>query len=77
MAVIKVVLDAKLLKAANIAAKKEKVNRSSLIRSALRYHLMRLLTLELEEQERQAYLAKPQQPEEYLPWLKISEWPED
>jgi metal-responsive CopG/Arc/MetJ family transcriptional regulator len=42
MQVIQIVLDAKLLKAAETAAKRHKVNRSELIRKALREHLRRL-----------------------------------
>ena len=49
METIQVVLDAKLLKAADVAAKRQKVNRSALIRQALEQHLKRLHDLELEE----------------------------
>ena len=41
METIQVVLDAKLLKAADSAAKRQKVNRSALIRQALEEHLQR------------------------------------
>jgi metal-responsive CopG/Arc/MetJ family transcriptional regulator len=41
METIQVVLDRKLLKAANIAAKQQKVNRSALIRHALQEYLTR------------------------------------
>lgn len=77
MATIQVVLDAKLLKAANLAAKQQKVNRSALIRVALQEHLKRMRTRDLVERDRQGYLAKPQQPDEYLPWAEIAAWPED
>jgi metal-responsive CopG/Arc/MetJ family transcriptional regulator len=76
MQTIQVVLDSKLLKAADVAAKRQKVNRSYLIRNALREHLKRLRELELEEQERRGYLAKPQREEEYRPWEDIASWPE-
>ncbi|MGH9640253.1 MAG: ribbon-helix-helix protein, CopG family, partial [Bryobacteraceae bacterium] len=39
METIQVVLDAKLLRAAEVAAKRQKVNRSALIRRALQEHL--------------------------------------
>jgi metal-responsive CopG/Arc/MetJ family transcriptional regulator len=68
MATIQVVLDAKLLKAADRAAKREKVNRSALIRQALEEHLKKLKRLELEERDRRGYLAQPQKPDEYLGW---------
>jgi metal-responsive CopG/Arc/MetJ family transcriptional regulator len=77
MATIQVVLDAKLLKAANVAAKRGKVNRSALIRKALEEHLKRLKVLELEERDRRGYLAKPQQPDEYRGWESIAAWPDD
>jgi len=71
------VLDTKLLKAANAAAKREKLNRSALIRKALEEHLKKLKVLELEEQERRGYLAKPQLPDEYRGWEAIAAWPPD
>jgi metal-responsive CopG/Arc/MetJ family transcriptional regulator len=74
---IQVVLDTKLLKAADTAAKRQKVNRSALVRQALREHLMRLGVLELEERDRRGYQARPQRIEEYLPWEEAASWPED
>lgn len=77
METIQVVLDAKLLKAADTAAKKEKVNRSALMRRALEEHLKRLHIRELEERDRRGYQAKPQRREEYMPWEKTAARPED
>ena len=77
METIQVVLDSKLLKAANAAAKRQKVNRSALIRDALREHLKRLRQLSLVEQDRRGYEAQPQQEEEYLIWAENAAWPED
>lgn len=77
METIQVVLDTKLLKAADTAAKRQKVNRSALIRQALQEHLKRLRVLELEERDRRGYQAQPQRSEEYLPWEEIASWPED
>jgi metal-responsive CopG/Arc/MetJ family transcriptional regulator len=74
MATIQVVLDAKLLKAANAAAKRGS-NRSALIRKALEEHLKRLKVLEMEEQERRAYLAQPQRSDECFGWESIAAWP--
>jgi metal-responsive CopG/Arc/MetJ family transcriptional regulator len=74
---IQVVLDAKLLKAADVAAKRQKVNRSALIREALQEHLKRLHIRELEERDRRGYEAQPQRAEEYGPWEEIAVWPED
>ena len=76
METIQVVLDTKLLKAADVAAKRQKVNRSALIRTALQQHLKRLHELELEEQDRRGYLAQPQREEEFRNWEDAAAWPE-
>ncbi len=75
METIQIVLDAKLLKAADIAAKRQKLNRSALIRQALQEHLKRLRVVELEERDRRGYQAEPQRIEEYLPWQEAAAWP--
>jgi len=77
METIQVVLDAKLLKAADSAARRRKVNRSALIREALHEHLKRLQTRELEEQDRRGYIARPQQAEEFRVWEDAAAWPKD
>jgi metal-responsive CopG/Arc/MetJ family transcriptional regulator len=77
METIQVVLDPKLLRAADLAARRQKVNRSALIRQALQEHLRRLRTLDLEERDRRGYQAQPQRLEEYLPWEETAAWPED
>ena len=76
MHIIQVVLDEKLLNAADAAAKRRKLNRSALIRDALQRHLKHLRQMELEEQERRGYLAKPQREEEYRAWEDAAVWPE-
>jgi metal-responsive CopG/Arc/MetJ family transcriptional regulator len=76
METIQVVLDTKLLKAADLAAKRQKVNRSALIRDALQQHLKRLRELELEERDRRGYLAQPQRKEEFRIWEDAAAWPE-
>ncbi|MGD0045959.1 MAG: ribbon-helix-helix protein, CopG family [Bryobacteraceae bacterium] len=75
MVTIQVVLDAKLLRAADLAAKRRKVNRSALIRQALDQHLKRLHDLELEERDRRGYLAQPQREEEFRIWEDAAAWP--
>jgi metal-responsive CopG/Arc/MetJ family transcriptional regulator len=77
MQTIQVVMDAKLLKAADTAAKRRKVNRSALIRQALQEHLSRVRMMDLEERDRRGYEAHPQRVEEYLPWEETAAWPED
>ena len=76
METIQVVLDTKLLKATDLAAKRHKLNRSALIRQALQQHLKRLRELELEERDRRGYLAQPQREEEYRIWEDAAAWPE-
>ena len=65
METIHVVLDAKLLKATDFAAKRQKANRSALIRHALQQQLKRLREVELEERDRCGYLAKPQRQQDF------------
>ena len=76
METIQVVLDARLLRAADLAARRQKVNRSELIRHALRQHLKRLRELELEEQDRRGYVAQPQREDEFRVWEDAAAWPE-
>jgi metal-responsive CopG/Arc/MetJ family transcriptional regulator len=76
METIQVVLDTKLLKATDFAAKRQKVNRSALIREALQQHLKRLREMELEERDRRGYLAQPQREKEFRMWEHAAAWPE-
>lgn len=64
MATVQIVLDKELLKAADQEARRRKVNRSELVRQALREHLRRIAIRELEERDREGYLRQPQTPEE-------------
>ena len=75
METIQVVLDRKLLKAADLAAKRHQVNRSALIRQALQRHLKHLHDLELEDRDRRGYLARPQREEEFRIWEDAASWP--
>lgn len=75
METIQVVLDRKLLQAANSAAKRHHLNRSALIRQALDRHLKHLHELELEDRDRRGYLAHPQREEEFRIWEDAASWP--
>jgi len=75
METIQVVLDKKLLKAADLAAKRYELNRSALIRQALDRHLKYLHELELEDRDRRGYLAHPQREEEFRKWEDAASWP--
>jgi metal-responsive CopG/Arc/MetJ family transcriptional regulator len=74
---IQVVLNARLLRAADIAAKRQKMNRSALIRQALQEHLKRLHVLDLEQRDRRGYKAQPQPVDEYRGWEEAAAWPDD
>ena len=75
METIQVVLDRRLLQATNLAAKRQHINRSALIRHALERHLKHLRDLELEERDRRGYQAKPQREEEFRVWEDVASWP--
>jgi metal-responsive CopG/Arc/MetJ family transcriptional regulator len=77
METIQVVLDAKLLKKADAAAKRQKVNRSALIRSALQEHLKKLHTLDLEARDQRGYTLLPQREDEFRGWEDVAAWPEN
>jgi metal-responsive CopG/Arc/MetJ family transcriptional regulator len=75
METIQVVLDTKLLQAADRAAHRTKQNRSALIRDALREHLRRLEIRALEERDRNGYASEPQMYPEALVWEAEAAWP--
>ena len=77
METIQVVLDSKLLRAADWAARRSKLNRSALIREALREHLKRLEIRELEQRDRKGYELGPQQDDELPGWESEAAWPAD
>ena len=77
METIQIVLDAKLLKAADRAAKREKMNRSALIRDALRSHLKRLEARQREERDRAGYMGSRTSEAEGVVWEAEAAWPED
>lgn len=59
METIQVVLDSKLLHATDRAARRTRLNRSALIREAIRQHLKSLEIRELEERDRKGYELAP------------------
>ena len=74
METIQVVLDKKLLQAADKAARRTKQNRSALVRDALREHLLRLERRAKQEQDRQGYLKHPQTRDESHMWESEVAW---
>ena len=75
METIQVVLEAGLLRAADRAARRTKLNRSALIRNALREHLRRLDIRELEERDHKGYRVSPQGGDELSGWETEAAWP--
>lgn len=75
METIQVVLEAGLLRATDRAARRKKLNRSALIRDALREHLRRLEIRELEERDRKGYRVSPQDGDEVSGWESEAAWP--
>ena len=77
METIQLVIDEKLLQASDQAAKKAKLNRSELVRIALREHLRRLEILESEQRDQQGYEKLPQSTRaEESAWEAEAVWPE-
>jgi metal-responsive CopG/Arc/MetJ family transcriptional regulator len=77
METIQVVIDEKLLQASDRAAKKAKLNRSELIRLALREHLQRMHILDAEQRDQRGYEKLPQSTAaEDSGWEVEAVWPE-
>jgi metal-responsive CopG/Arc/MetJ family transcriptional regulator len=76
METVQIVLDQKLLRATDKAARRIKQKRSALVREALREHLRRLELHAKEERDRAGYARQPQQDESRL-WEAESVWPEE
>jgi metal-responsive CopG/Arc/MetJ family transcriptional regulator len=77
MGTVQIVLGKELLKAADRAARRRRVNRSALVREALREHLKRLAVREREQQDRAGYEARPIEPGEFDSWDTVAAWPDE
>ena len=75
METIQIVIDTKLLEATDRAARRTKLNRSALVRAALREHLRNLKTRELEERDRRGYEARLDEGDESADWESEAQWP--
>jgi len=76
METIQVVLGSTLLRAADGAARRARVNRSALVREALHEYLKRLKTQELEARDRTGYAEHPAVSTEAADWEQVATWPE-
>ena len=77
METVQIVIDAELLKAADRAARQNKVNRSALVRDALREYLKKLRYAELERLDREGYENEPDTVGDLGVWQGVAAWPED
>ena len=77
MEIVQIVLDKKLLLAADQVAKRTRRNRSALVRDALREHLRRLELRASEERDRQGYSRDPQADAEAQSWESEAAWPNE
>lgn len=75
MEIVQIVLDKKLLRATDEAARKSNRNRSALVRDALREHLRRLELRRREDRDRAGYAQHPQTEPESLVWETEAAWP--
>jgi len=75
--IVQIVLDKKLLHAADQAAKRTKRNRSALVRDALREHLRRLELRASEERDRQGYARLSPADTEARGWESEATWPQE
>jgi metal-responsive CopG/Arc/MetJ family transcriptional regulator len=75
MKTIQIVLDQKLLRAADLAARRTGQSRSALVRDALREHLRRLAIRELEERDRAGYSKESSAKTESSAWEAEAAWP--
>jgi len=76
METIQVVLDTELRIAADQAASRYRLNRSQLVREALREYLLRLETGAREERDREGYRKNPPMCQDAQAWERVAAWPE-
>jgi len=76
METIQIVLDSELRIAADQAARRFRLNRSQLVREALREYLLRLETKAREERDCEGYRKTPPVPGEAQGWESEAAWPE-
>jgi metal-responsive CopG/Arc/MetJ family transcriptional regulator len=75
MGIVQIVIDKKLLEAADRAATETNRNRSALVRDAIKEHLQRLEARRREERDRVGYSRQRQLPLQTLAWEKEAVWP--
>jgi metal-responsive CopG/Arc/MetJ family transcriptional regulator len=76
MEIVQIVLDEELRIAADKAARKSRLNRSQLVREALREYLLRLEMKAREARDREGYAKKPPAHGDWQAWESEAAWPE-
>ena len=74
---IQVVIEGELLRHVDRVARRLKLNRSALIREALRRHLKELHVRSREEADRRGYERRPENGDALNVWAAVASWPED
>jgi len=74
---VQIVLDETLLRATDDAARRVKLNRSALVREALREYLGKLRVAELERRDRQGFERLPDTADDLDAWERAAAWPDD
>ena len=74
---IQVVMEDELLRRVDKAVARLKVNRSALVRQALRQHLGQLRVREREVADRRGYERVPEKGSDLAAWDSVTAWPED
>jgi len=72
---IQIVIEADLLLETDRAARRCRLNRSALVREALRAHLRRLATEERERRDRAGYVRTPDTG--FDVWDRVTAWPDE
>jgi metal-responsive CopG/Arc/MetJ family transcriptional regulator len=75
METIQIVIEKELLRATDRAARQRRLNRSALVREALRAHLRRLAVSERERRDRAGYASAADT--EFSPWDRLTAWPDE
>lgn len=72
---IQIVIEKELLRATDRAARQRRLNRSALVRDALRAYLRRLAVQERERRDRAGYIGKGDT--EFAIWDRVVAWPDE
>ena len=74
---VQILMDEKELKAVDREAKRQGIDRSKLMREAVRRYLARLVREADEKEYVESYRRQPQEVAELKDWAKVQAWPED